>query len=160
MNNFTDIEDYVLSQKCTEHRNYPCDIICLNEKEQNRRICQKCVNEKKYKQEEVLYIRDLLDSNSDTILHTYPPLRNPALLPKLNKLKVDLVSTEIDLFFDELIKEIQLAIAKKKNQVKENLIKLNPMQQKSSTVYREMAELDSLKQALFTKSNDAAAKLE
>jgi len=70
----------------------------------------------------------LIGTNDDNILKTYPPLRNPALLPKLNKLKFDLVSTEIDLFFDELIKEIQLAIAKKKKQVKENLIKLNPMQ--------------------------------
>jgi len=34
------------------------------------------------------------------------------------------------------------------------------MRQKRSSVYREVAELDSLKQALFTKSNDAADKLE
>ena len=34
------------------------------------------------------------------------------------------------------------------------------MRQKRSTIYREVAELDSLKEALFTKQNDAVAKLE
>ena len=96
MNIFTNMEDYVLSQKCTEHQTYPCDIIYLNEKAKNRRICAECVIEKNYKKEEILYIRDLIDANGDTILETYPPLRNQELLPKLSKLKVDLVSTEIN----------------------------------------------------------------
>ena len=128
MNIFNDINDYVLSQKCTEHPTFPCDSIYLNENATNRRICVKCVTEKKYKSEEILYIRDLIDANDDTILETYPPLRNHALLPQLIKFKVDRVSTEIDLFFDEMVKEFDLSIAKKRKQVKENLIKLNALQ--------------------------------
>ena len=91
MNCFTKKKKNDMFQKCAEHPAYPCEIIYLNENATNRRICGKCVTEKNYKKEEILYIRDLLDTNGDTILETYPPLRNQALLPKLSKLKVDLV---------------------------------------------------------------------
>jgi len=56
--------------------------------------------------EEILCIRDLIDTDENTILDSYPPLRDHSLLPQLISQKVELVSTEIDAFFDEMLKEL------------------------------------------------------
>jgi len=83
MNVFSDLQDYVLSLKCKIHPNYPCDKIYLNKNAKERRICEKCVHQNKYLLEEILCIRDLIDTDENTVIETYPPLRDHSLLPQL-----------------------------------------------------------------------------
>jgi len=80
-----------LSEKCKLHPNYPCDKIYLNQNANQRRICEKCAQQNKYLFEEILYIRDLFDTDENTIIETYPPLKDHSLLPQLISQKVELV---------------------------------------------------------------------
>jgi len=91
MNIISDLKDYAMYEKCKIHPNYLCDKIYLNQNAKERRICDKCLKENKYLLEEILCIRDLIDSDENTILDSYPPLKDHSLLPQLILQKVELV---------------------------------------------------------------------
>ena len=72
-----------LKWRCSKHRNYPGDIICLDGDAIDRIMCFMCLNSNSIPTSNLIPMGCVLAANEYDVLNNYPPLKDQELSEKL-----------------------------------------------------------------------------